>query len=62
MFYGLGNIIEIDLSSFDFSQVTSMKSMFQECTGLTSIKFGNIDTSNLNNMYYTFQSCSLNQC
>ena len=58
MFYGLGNIIEIDLSSFDFSQVTSMKSMFQECTNLISIKFGNIDTSNLNNMYWTFQSCS----
>ena len=57
MFYGLGNIIEIDLSSFDFSQVTSMRSMFRECTSLTSIKFGNIVTSQVKDMYYTFQSC-----
>ena len=40
MFKGLSNIIEIDVSFFDFSHVTNMDSMFQECTNLQRIDFG----------------------
>jgi len=42
MFFKLENIKEIDLSRFDFSQVTTMKSMFHYCINLKAVKFGNI--------------------
>ena len=38
MFSGLSNIIEIDLTFFDLSEVTSMSSMFQNCIKLEYIK------------------------
>ena len=57
MFDGLGNIIEIDLSNFDFSHVTAMFGMFHECTSLKSIKFGDINTSRVNNMQGLFYNC-----
>ena len=41
MCFELSNIMEIDLSRFVFSQVRTMKSMFQACTNLKNIKFGN---------------------
>ena len=44
MFNGLDNIKEIDLSSFDFSNVKSMANMFSECENLEKIHFGNINT------------------
>ena len=51
MFNGL-NITEIDLSKFDFSEVTSMKSMFELCIYLESINFGNI----IYLIYYPFRN------
>ena len=42
MFTDLNNIIEIDLSQFDFSHITTMKNMFNGCTSLKNIIFGNI--------------------
>ena len=59
MFYGLSNIKEIDLSYFDFSQVTEMTFMFRNCYNLEYIKFSN----NINNkvivreMLYLFENC-----
>ena len=47
MFYGLGNIIEIDLSNFDASKVITMGSMFSDCSNLEKIEFGNINTPSL---------------
>ena len=44
MFYYLENIIEIDLSLFDTSEVTSMISMFESCIDLEKITLGNINT------------------
>ena len=41
MFYGLLNIIEIDLSNFDLSKVTKMNMMFRNCDNLEYIKFNN---------------------
>ena len=43
MFLNLNNIIEIDLSNFDFSQVTNMAMMLKGCTNLETIIFGNIN-------------------
>ena len=57
MFYELSNIIEIDLSYFDFSKVRNMYSMFYGCTNLKKIKFGNINTSSVENMSQLFFKC-----
>ena len=57
MFYGVNNIIEIDLSNFNTRRVTSMCSMFRECDKLTSITFGNIVTSNVRDMQSIFRDC-----
>ena len=54
MFYGLINLIKIDLSKFDTSKVTSMKSMFRECENLIQINFGEIETSSVTDMSYLF--------
>ena len=47
MFENLKNIIEIDLSNFDASKVTNMRGMFDGCSNLEKIEFGNINTPSL---------------
>ena len=58
LFYGLKNIIEIDLSKLDTSEVTNMSSMFDGCSNLEKVNFGNINTSLVKNMEYLFHNCS----
>ena len=50
MFYGLTNLLEVDLSKFESSSVTSIFKMFQKCTSLTSINFNNFITPNIKEM------------
>ena len=57
MFNGMSNILEIDLSNCQFSQVSSMEAMFCGCSNLKKINFGNIDTSSVQNMYQLFHGC-----
>ena len=57
MFYCLGNILEINLSNFDSSQVTSMSEIFLNCESLTSIDFTNFNTSKVNNFSSIFFGC-----
>ena len=57
-FNNLKNIVEIDLSEFDASEVTSMSSMFYGCNNLKNIKFGNINTSSLTDMSEMFSYCN----
>ena len=57
MFSGLTNIIEIDLSNIDTSQVTNMNSMFFQCYNLAKITFGNINTSLVKSMSELFHQC-----
>ena len=57
MFFGLMNLLEIDLSNFDFSLVQNTISMFHDCQRLTSINFGNINTSSLQKMEGMFFNC-----
>ena len=57
IFSGLTNILEMDLSDFDFSQVTRIDNMFHECNNLKKVNFGNINTSSLENMEYAFAYC-----
>ena len=58
MFSGLVNLIEIYLSNFDASKVTSMFGMFSGCSNLQYINFGNINTSLVKNMELMFFGCS----
>ena len=58
MFYGCKNIIEIDLSEFNTSNIINMASMFDNCVNLEKINFGNIDTSKVENMRSLFYNCS----
>ena len=56
-FMGKQNVLEVDLSEFDASEVTSMNSMFFDCKNLRNIIFGNINTSSLIDMHSTFSGC-----
>ena len=57
MFNGINNMTEIDLSDFDTSKSTNMRSMFNGCTKLEKINFGNIKTSMVKNMENLFLDC-----
>ena len=57
MFKGLENILEIDLSNFDVSQVTRMQEMFRDCSNLVSVILSNYNTYNLNNISHMFYNC-----
>ena len=59
MFYGLTNIVDIDLSNLDTYKVLSMESMFRNCSDLEKITFGNINTSSVINMRQLFFGCSM---
>ena len=52
------DIKEINMSDFDFSEVTNMESLFSNCISLTSINLNNIDTSKVKNMEKMFYNCS----
>ena len=58
MFSGLDNLLEIDLSLFDFSNIISMENMFRNCCNLEKINFGNINTSSVVNMRRVFYNCT----
>ena len=47
MFYGLKNITNIYFENFDTSQVTSMRSMFAECTSLISLNLSDFNTESV---------------
>ena len=59
MFKNCYNIIEIDLSSFDTTSVTTMESMFTGCSLLTSINLSNFETFSVTKMNGMFSGCSL---
>ena len=50
----LENILDIDLSSFDTSQVTDMSFMFNSMSNLTALNLSNFDTSKVTNMQKMF--------
>ena len=57
MFANMENITSMDLSQFDFSDVSDMSGMFYGCKKLKSINFKNVVTSSLIMMAYTFYNC-----
>ena len=59
MFAYCKSLISLDLSSFDTRNVTNMKYMFENCSALESIVFGNnFDTSKVTTMYWMFRRCT----
>ena len=58
MFSGLSNIVEIDFSNFDSSEVNRMKYLFENCINLKKITFGeNFSTSEIDSMFNIFFNC-----
>ena len=57
LFYYFRNLENIDLSSFDTSNVTDMSSMFFWCSGLTNLDLSNFNTYNVTNMDSMFVRC-----
>ena len=52
------NILELDLSNFDTSQVTDMQSMFDGMSSLTTLDLSNFNTSRVTDMKYMFRGMS----
>jgi len=60
MFNGLSNITQIDLSNFDFSEVTTMSGMFSGLSKVTKIKFNSKSKTIKNrNLEKIFNGCDL---
>lgn len=57
MFYGCKSIQEIDISSLSIVFITSVNSMFQDCTNLKRINWGNIKVRT-NTFAYMFYKCT----
>ena len=58
MFFGCKNIIKLDFSNFDTSQVTNMSNMFYNCNSLKKINLANFNTENVDNMSSMFSFCN----
>ena len=57
MFYALETITGIDLSLFDFSEVTDMTSMFQNCSSLNTIISNGGNMNKVKSMSKLFLGC-----
>ena len=58
MFSGCSNILTMDFSNFDTSEVTDMGSMFSGCSSLKFLDLSNFNTSSVTNMMRMFYGCS----
>ena len=56
---GAKNITFNDMDKWVFTNVTSLKSFFHNCSQLYSVNLSNFDTSNVTDMSYMFGGCSL---
>ena len=57
MFKGCSNIIEIDFTLFDTSNVNYMNEMFSDCSSLVSLDLSNFNTSNVERLDSMFYGC-----
>lgn len=58
LFYECDNLVSVDLSGFDTSQVTNMKAMFCNCKSLITLDLSNFDTGKVTDMSDMFSRCS----
>ena len=57
MFNYLSNILKINLSNFDLSDVENMRYMFYHCDSLVSLDLSNHNASSVINMEFMFYYC-----
>jgi len=57
IFYGLSNLISLDVSNWNVRNVKNMVSMFYGCTNLISLDVSNWDVRNVENMNHMFSFC-----
>ena len=57
MFENQDNIVALDFSGFDTSNIKEMDDMFSYCKSLASLDLSNFDTSNVTDMSYMFNRC-----
>ena len=57
MFRNCSNLISLDLSGFDTSNVFAMAYMFDGCENLTTLDLSNFDTSKVDDMICMFLNC-----
>jgi surface protein len=58
MFSGCINLLEVDSSNWDTSNVIRMENMFYNCKALTTVDLSALDTSNVTHMYNIFNNCT----
>ena len=58
MFRNCIDIIEVDLSNFNSSEIININSMFCYCSSLTSVNLNNFDTSKVTDMGFMFYYCN----
>ena len=58
MFYDCSALTSLDVSGFDTSSATDMRSMFFYCKALTALDLSGFDTSSVKEMYAMFYMCS----
>jgi len=58
MFFDCSSLKEINLSSFDTSQVTNMSYMFYSCSSLKEINLSSFNTNQVTDMSGMFYNCS----
>ena len=58
MFADCNDIIEMDFSYFNTSEIKCFDGMFNGCSSLTSLNLSNFDTSLATSMIYMFNRCS----
>ena len=59
MFSYCKNLKNIDLSSFDTTNITNMAHMFSGCSSITNINLPSINTKKVTNMNYMFSGCRI---
>ncbi len=57
MFDFCNNLVSVDVSGFDTSQVTDMQSMFDRCESLRNLDVSGFDTSQVTDMGSMFRKC-----
>ena len=58
MFYNCKNLITVNLSNLNTSNVKSMEKMFQNCSNLKEVDLSNLNNENLISMSYMFSGCT----
>ena len=59
IFSECSNLKELDLKSFNTSNVSNMTNMFYRCNGLKNLELGdNFNTTSVTNMEWMFKGCS----